>query len=78
MNISAIIAATILVAAVGLFIGVFLGAAGKKFAVEIDEKEVAIREALPGNNCGGACKPLPGRRRACWENNCRYYGTGGS
>ena len=49
MNISAIIAATILVAAVGLFIGVFLGAAGKKFAVEIDEKEVAIREALPGN-----------------------------
>ena len=50
MNISAIIAATILVAAVGLFIGVFLGAAGKKFAVEIDEKEVAIREALPGNN----------------------------
>ena len=53
MNISAIIAATILVAAVGLFIGVFLGVAGKKFAVDIDEKEVAIREALPGNNCGG-------------------------
>ena len=57
MNISAIIAATILVAAVGLFIGVFLGAAGKKFAVEIDEKEVAIREALPGNNCGGCGYP---------------------
>ena len=53
MNISAIIAATILVAAVGLFIGVFLGAAGKKFAVEIDEKEVAILGELPGNNCGG-------------------------
>lgn len=45
MNISAIIGATILVAAVGLFIGVFLGVAGKKFAVEVDEKEVAIREA---------------------------------
>ena len=43
MNISAIIAATILVAAVGLFIGVFLGAAGKKKAVEIEEKFVAIR-----------------------------------
>ena len=57
MNISAIIAATILVAAVGLFIGVFLGAAGKKFAVEIDEKEVAIREARPGNNCGGCGFP---------------------
>ena len=33
MNIGAIIAATVLVAAVGLFIGVFLGVAGKKFAV---------------------------------------------
>ena len=48
MNIGAIIAATVLVAAVGLFIGVFLGVAGKKFAVEVDEKEVAVREALPG------------------------------
>ena len=36
MNIGAIIAATVLVAAVGLFIGVFLGVAGKKFAVEVD------------------------------------------
>ena len=42
MNIGAIIAATVLVAAVGLFIGVFLGVAGKKFAVEVDEKEVAV------------------------------------
>ena len=41
MNISAIIAATILVAAVGLFIGVFLGVAGKKFAVEVDENSSA-------------------------------------
>ena len=53
MNIGAIIAATVLVAAVGLFIGIFLGVAGNKFAVEVDEKEVAVREALPGNNCGG-------------------------
>ena len=43
MNIGAIIAATVLVAAVGLFIGVFLGVAGKKFAVEVDEKEVVRR-----------------------------------
>lgn len=57
MSISAIIAATVLVAAVGLFIGVFLGVAGKKFAVEVDEKEIAIREALPGNNCGGCGYP---------------------
>ena len=40
MNIGAIIVATVVVAAVGLFIGIFLGVAGKKFAVETDEKEV--------------------------------------
>ena len=57
MNIGAIIAATVLVAAVGLFIGIFLGVAGNKFAVEVDEKEVAVREALPGNNCGGCGYP---------------------
>ena len=47
MDINAIIVATVVVAAVGLFIGIFLGVAGKKFAVEVDEKEVAVREALP-------------------------------
>ncbi len=57
MNMGAIIAATVLVAAVGLFIGIFLGVAGNKFAVEVDEKEVAVREALPGNNCGGCGYP---------------------
>lgn len=57
MNIGAIIVATVVVAAVGLFIGIFLGVAGKKFAVETDEKEVAVREALPGNNCGGCGFP---------------------
>ena len=54
MNIGAIITATVVVAAVGLFIGIFLSIAGKKFAVETDEREVAVREALPGNNCGGS------------------------
>ena len=57
MNIQAILIATLVVAAVGLFIGIFLGVAGKKFAVEVDEKEVAVREALPGNNCGGCGFP---------------------
>ena len=57
MNIMAIVLATVLVALVGLFIGVFLGIAGKKFAVEVDEKEIAVREALPGNNCGGCGYP---------------------
>ncbi|MDY5023343.1 MAG: RnfABCDGE type electron transport complex subunit B [Blautia sp.] len=57
MNVGAIIMATVVVAAVGLFIGIFLGLAGKKFAVEVNEKEVAVREALPGNNCGGCGYP---------------------
>ena len=35
----------------------FLEQPEKNFAVEIDEKEVAIREALPGNNCGGCGYP---------------------
>ena len=53
MSIVGIIIATVIVGGVGVFIGLFLGAAGEKFAVEVDEKEVAIRECLPGNNCGG-------------------------
>lgn len=57
MNAGAIIAAALLVAAVGLFIGIFLGVAGKKFAVETDEREIKVREALPGNNCGGCGYP---------------------
>ena len=42
--ITGIIIAAALVGGVGLFIGLFLGVAGKKFAVEVDEKAVAIRE----------------------------------
>ena len=49
--------AALIVGGTGLFIGVFLGVAGIKFAVEVDEKEVAVREALPGNNCGGCGFP---------------------
>ena len=48
-----IVIAALLVGGTGLFIGLFLGVAGVKFAVEVDEKEVAVREVLPGNNCGG-------------------------
>ena len=51
--ITGIIIAAALVGGVGLFIGLFLGVAGKKFAVEVDEREEAILAELPGNNCGG-------------------------
>jgi Na+-translocating ferredoxin:NAD+ oxidoreductase RNF subunit RnfB len=37
----------------GLFFGLLLGFAAKKFAVKIDPRVAKIREALPGANCGG-------------------------
>jgi Na+-translocating ferredoxin:NAD+ oxidoreductase RNF subunit RnfB len=45
--------ATAVVGGTGLFIGLFLGFAGKKFEVEVDEREILVRELLPGANCGG-------------------------
>ena len=48
-----IILAAVIVGGTGLFIGLFLGFAGTKFAVEVDEREEAIAGVLPGNNCGG-------------------------
>lgn len=55
--ITGIVIAAVLVGCTGLLIGLFLGVAGKKFAVEVDEKEVLVREQLPGNNCGGCGYP---------------------
>lgn len=54
---SGIITATIIVAVVGLFIGVFLGVAAIKFHVEVDPREEEVLAALPGNNCGGCGFP---------------------
>jgi RnfABCDGE-type electron transport complex B subunit len=53
MNITGIFFACLIVGGIGVIIGLLLGIAGKKFAVEVDEKEAAIRECLPGSNCGG-------------------------
>ena len=53
MNITAIIVAAIVVGLVGIILGVFLGVSGEKFKVEVDPREEAILEVLPGNNCGG-------------------------
>ena len=64
MDIMGIILAMAVVGGVGLFIGLFLGLAGKKFHIEVDEREQAILEVLPGNNCGGCgfagCSALAG------------------
>ena len=48
-----IIIAAAIVGGTGIFIGLFLGFAGKAFAIKTDPKEEAILEVLPGNNCGG-------------------------
>lgn len=48
-----IIIATVIVGVVGLIVGLFLGIAAISFKVEVDEREEAILEVLPGNNCGG-------------------------
>lgn len=51
---NSIVISIIVLGVVGLVIGIMLGVAGQKFAVEVDPKITAVREVLPGNNCG-AC-----------------------
>lgn len=52
-----VMVATAIVAGVGLFIGLFLGFAAKTFAIKVDERELMVRELLPGANCGGCGYP---------------------
>lgn len=52
-----ILIATLVVGLTGLVIAILLSIAGEKFKVEVDEREVAVRDALPGNNCGGCGYP---------------------
>ena len=54
MGTTMIITSTAVVAIVGIVVGICLGLFGEKFKVEVDEREAAVRAALPGNNCG-AC-----------------------
>ena len=49
-----IITTTIVITVIGILVGAGLVFTGKKFYVAVDERETAVREALPGNNCG-AC-----------------------
>lgn len=57
MNIFGVIIAAMIVGGTGIIIAVLLGIAGEKFKIEVDEREIAVREALPGNNCGGCGYP---------------------
>ncbi len=52
-GVKGILIAAAIVGGVGILIGFFLGVSGEKLKVETDEREVAVRAELPGNNCGG-------------------------
>lgn len=53
MDVTMILLAVVVVGGVGLIIGLLLGVAGNKFAVETDERVTLVREHLAGSNCGG-------------------------
>ncbi len=53
MSASGVILAMVIVGVTGCLIGFFLCIASEKFKVEVDERETAIIDVLPGNNCGG-------------------------
>lgn len=57
LNLSGVGVAMVLVGVIGIIIGIFLGVAAKKLEVKVDEKEQAVRELLPGNNCGACGYP---------------------
>ena len=54
MDYSIILITTAVITVIGLIVGAGLVFTSKKFHVEVDERESAVRELLPGNNCG-AC-----------------------
>ncbi|WP_036729445.1 RnfABCDGE type electron transport complex subunit B [Peptoniphilus mikwangii] len=54
MDFKLIILPMIILAVIGAIFGVVLSIASKVFAVKVDEKVTAIRDVLPGANCG-AC-----------------------
>ena len=51
---NSIILPIIILAVMGALFGIVLSIASKVFAVEVDEKVLAVRDVLPGANCG-AC-----------------------
>lgn len=57
MNMNGILLSALSLGGMGLIFGAGLAYASQKFAVEIDPKAIAIREVLPGANCGGCGHP---------------------
>ncbi len=54
------LASVLTLGGIGLFAAIALGVAAKKFAVEVDPRELAILEVLPGINCGACGNPSCG------------------
>lgn len=54
MDITSIIVPAAVIGIIAILIGILLGKASEIFKIEVDEKEIKVRECLPGNNCG-AC-----------------------
>lgn len=52
-SVKGLVTAGAVVGIAGLIIGILLGVAAKVFHVDQDEREIKVRELLPGNNCGG-------------------------
>ena len=50
---SGIIIATVVLAVIGVVVGVALVSVGRKFHVDTDPRVTEVRDCLPGNNCGG-------------------------
>ncbi len=57
MEINQIIYPVLILAAIGAAFGVLLSIASSAFAVEVDERVVKVRQALPGANCGACGYP---------------------
>ena len=57
MDITSIIIAAAVVGVVGILAGILLGVASVKFKVEVNEKEIEVRNELPGINCGACGYP---------------------
>lgn len=53
MNLNSLIFPFITLAIMGLFFGLVLAYASKKFEVKVDPKIPLVRDAFPGANCGG-------------------------
>ncbi|MBS3995471.1 MAG: RnfABCDGE type electron transport complex subunit B [Alkaliphilus sp.] len=57
MDLTTIVVPVLSLGGMGLLFGAGLAYASKKFAVEVDERVIAISEVLPGANCGGCGLP---------------------